>query len=71
VAIGRALAAKPALLLADEPTGNLDEAASDSILSLMLDLVAQSGTGLLLVTHSMPVASRLQRRLHLSDGLLQ
>ncbi len=68
VAIGRALAVRPDLLLADEPTGNLDEANSDAVLSLMLDLVAQSGTALFLVTHSAQVAARLSRHLHLSQG---
>jgi putative ABC transport system ATP-binding protein len=68
VAIGRALAARPALLLADEPTGNLDEASADSVLDLMLQLVADSGTALFLVTHSARIAARLARRLHLSGG---
>ncbi|MGB1390499.1 MAG: ABC transporter ATP-binding protein [Paracoccaceae bacterium] len=68
VAIGRALALRPALLLADEPTGNLDQANSDAVLSLMLDLVADSDTALFLVTHSEQVATRLSRHLHLSDG---
>ncbi|MEX0286181.1 MAG: ABC transporter ATP-binding protein [Paracoccaceae bacterium] len=68
VAIGRALAARPDLLLADEPTGNLDEANSDRVLDLMLDLVQESGTALFLVTHSEGVAARLSRRLHLSQG---
>jgi len=68
VAIGRALAVRPALLLADEPTGNLDQANSDAVLSLMLDLVADSDTALFLVTHSEQVAARLSRHLHLSDG---
>jgi putative ABC transport system ATP-binding protein len=71
VAIGRALAARPMLLLADEPTGNLDEAASETVMTLMLDLVAESGTALFMVTHSERVANRLSRRLHISDGRLQ
>jgi putative ABC transport system ATP-binding protein len=61
VAIGRALASRPALLLADEPTGNLDEATSDEVLQLLLDLLANSNTSLLMVTHSPRVAERLQR----------
>lgn len=68
VAIGRALAARPRLVLADEPTGNLDEATGDAVLDLMLRLVAQTGAGLLLVTHSPRLAARLGRRVHLSAG---
>lgn len=68
VAIGRALAARPALLLADEPTGNLDETASTAVMDLMLELVRDSGTALFLVTHSERIAARLDRRAHLSRG---
>ncbi len=70
VAIGRAMAAKPALLLADEPTGNLDEMASTRVLDLMLSLVRDTGTALLLVTHSQDIAARLDHRAHLSGGLI-
>ena len=70
VAIGRTLAARPALILADEPTGNLDEDAADRVLALMLDLVADSGAALLLVTHSPRLAAKLDRRAHLSRGRL-
>jgi putative ABC transport system ATP-binding protein len=68
VAIGRALALCPALLLADEPTGNLDEATGDAVLDLMLSLVADTKAALLLVTHSERVANRLGKRAHLSGG---
>ncbi len=68
VAIGRALAARPALLLADEPTGNLDETASTAVMDLMLELVRASGTALFLVTHSDRIAARLDARAHLSHG---
>lgn len=68
VAIGRAMAAQPKLLLADEPTGNLDETASATVLDLMLSLVAETGSALLLVTHSQDIAARLDRRAHLSGG---
>lgn len=68
VAIGRALAGRPLVLLADEPTGNLDEATSDQVISTMLDLVAASGAALLMVTHSTVIAARLSRRVHLSAG---
>jgi len=70
VAIGRALASRPALLLADEPTGNLDEATSDEVLQLLLDLLADSSTSLLMVTHSPRVAERLQRKVLLHLGRL-
>jgi putative ABC transport system ATP-binding protein len=70
VAIGRTLAAKPLMLLADEPTGNLDEATGDEVLELSLDLVAQTGCGFLMVTHSARLAAMLDRRLTLSNGRL-
>lgn len=68
VAIGRALAGKPGLILADEPTGNLDEATGEAVLSLMLGLVAEMGASLMMVTHSQRLAERLDRRLHLRAG---
>ncbi len=68
VAIGRALAARPALVLADEPTGNLDEATGDAVLDLMLALVAEQGAGLLLVTHSPRLAARCDARAVLRAG---
>jgi putative ABC transport system ATP-binding protein len=70
VAIGRALAAKPLLLLADEPTGNLDEATADDVLALARDLVARTGCGFLMVTHSTRLAATLDRRINLSAGLI-
>lgn len=70
VAVGRALAGKPALLLADEPTGNLDEATSADVLDLMLELCADAGAGLIMATHSMRAADRLSRREHLEHGQL-
>ncbi|MDG4647003.1 ABC transporter ATP-binding protein [Roseibacterium sp. SDUM158017] len=70
VAIARALAARPDLILADEPTGNLDEATGDAVLQLLLELVGETGAGLLMVTHSERLAARLGRRLVLSRGRL-
>ena len=70
VAIGRALATKPLLLLADEPTGNLDEATADQVLALTRDLVAQTGCGFLMVTHSTRLAATLDRHVNLSAGLI-
>ncbi|EBA03847.1 MAG: ABC transporter ATP-binding protein [Paracoccaceae bacterium] len=69
VAIGRALAAKPSLLLADEPTGNLDEENSEKVLGLMLSLIKDSGSSLLMVTHSRRLASKLGRHEHLRKGV--
>jgi putative ABC transport system ATP-binding protein len=70
VAIARTLAPQPDLVLADEPTGNLDEATADTVLTLLQDLVAETGAGLILVTHSERLAARLPRRLHLQGGRL-
>jgi putative ABC transport system ATP-binding protein len=70
VAIGRALAVRPLLLLADEPTGNLDEATADDVLALTRDLVKRTGCGFLMVTHSARLAATLDRRIHLSAGLI-
>ncbi|MCC6305551.1 MAG: ABC transporter ATP-binding protein [Rhodobacteraceae bacterium] len=70
VAIGRALAARPRLILADEPTGSLDEVAGEAVLDLMLGLVAETGTALLMVTHSLRLAGRLAGRVHLAGGRL-
>ena len=70
VAIGRALAVKPLLLLADEPTGNLDEATADDVLALTRDLVARTGCGLLMVTHSARLAATLDRQINLHAGLI-
>jgi putative ABC transport system ATP-binding protein len=70
VAIGRALAVKPLLLLADEPTGNLDEATADDVLGLARDLVKRTGCGFLMVTHSARLAAALDRRVLLHAGLI-
>ncbi len=71
VAIGRTLAARPALVLADEPTGNLDEETGARVLTLMQELAADTGAALLMVTHSQRLAARLDRRLHLERGLIR
>ena len=65
VAIGRAL-----VLLADEPTGNLDEATADDVLALARDLVARTGCGFLMVTHSARLAATLDRQINLHAGLV-
>ncbi|NDK48828.1 ABC transporter ATP-binding protein [Rhizobium laguerreae] len=68
VAIGRTLAARPPLILADEPTGNLDEQTGDAVLDLMLNLARTAGSALLLVTHSTRLAARLDRKVILRGG---
>jgi putative ABC transport system ATP-binding protein len=70
VAIARTLSPQPDLVLADEPTGNLDEATADTVLTLLQELVAETGAGLIMVTHSARLAARLPRRLHLRAGQL-
>ena len=68
VAIARALINQPRLLLADEPTGNLDETTADTVFALLCELVAETGAGLILVTHSERLAARLGRRMRLRAG---
>lgn len=68
VAIGRTLAARPPVILADEPTGNLDESTADAVLTIMLQLTNSAGIALLLVTHSNRLADKLDRRITLSGG---
>jgi putative ABC transport system ATP-binding protein len=68
VAIARALVHRPRLLLADEPTGNLDTANGENILALLRELTDETGTALVLVTHSEDAAAICHRRIHLRDG---
>lgn len=70
VAIARTLAARPALILADEPTGNLDENTADRVLAQLTQLVDDAGATLVLVTHSSALAARMGRQCHLSHGRL-
>lgn len=70
VAIARALVVKPALLLADEPTGNLDQENGNQVADLLFDLVQANGSTLILVTHNLGLANRCQRQLHLKQGRL-
>jgi len=70
VAIARALLHKPQLVLADEPTGNLDETSSLEVMGLFSDLVRQAGSGLLMVTHSRAMAAFMDRRVRLHNGRL-
>jgi putative ABC transport system ATP-binding protein len=68
VALARALAPRPALLFADEPTGNLDAANAAHVAGLMFDLVAETGAALVLVTHDETLAGRADRTVRLRDG---
>ncbi|MEM6587759.1 MAG: ABC transporter ATP-binding protein [Pseudomonadota bacterium] len=70
VAIARTLAARPALVLADEPTGNLDEGTAAEVIDQMQALVSQAGSALMMVTHSTALAARMGRQVHLSQGRL-
>ncbi len=70
VAVARALANRPALVLADEPTGNLDEATSDAVLSQFLGLVRGEGSAALVATHNERLAARMDRVVRLRDGML-
>ncbi|MDZ4689221.1 MAG: ATP-binding cassette domain-containing protein [Planctomycetaceae bacterium] len=70
VAVCRALINQPTLLLADEPTGNLDRSTADAVGSLLLDLNREQNTILVCVTHSQELATRFPRRFELRDGVL-
>ena len=70
VAVARALANKPALVLADEPTGNLDEATADKVLAQFLELVRGTGSAALVATHNERLAARMDRVVRLHEGVL-
>jgi lipoprotein-releasing system ATP-binding protein len=71
VAVARALANQPVLLLADEPTGNLDQATAEVVLVELLTIAQERGLGILIATHDPLVAGRLDRTVRLHDGRLE
>jgi predicted ABC-type transport system involved in lysophospholipase L1 biosynthesis ATPase subunit len=71
VAVARALMNRPKLLLADEPTGNLDEKTGDAVIDMLVDLCRETGTALVLVTHNPAHAAKCGRQLFLHDGVLK
>ncbi len=70
VAMARALVTEPALILADEPTGNLDTTTGDEIMSLLEQLHQERGTALVVITHEAEIAERADRRIELRDGVI-
>ena len=70
VAVARALATSPAVVLADEPTGNLDRESAEGVLAAMVDLATSHGTAFIVVTHDEEIAARAERALTLVDGTL-
>lgn len=70
VAIARALVGNPSVILADEPTGNLDQASADSIMALLMGLNRERAVAIVMVTHDASLAARFSRQIHVRDGAL-
>ncbi len=71
VAIARALAKNPAIVLADEPMGNLDSKSGESIMSILISLKTQRGITLLMITHDRQIATHCRRIIHIKDGMIE
>jgi putative ABC transport system ATP-binding protein len=71
VAIARAIVNQPSIIMADEPTGNLDTQSGDEIMELLLRLNQESGTTLIIVTHDPEIAEHTQRVIHIRDGCVE
>jgi putative ABC transport system ATP-binding protein len=71
VAIARALVNEPAIIFADEPTGNLDSKSGEEIMNILLDLNTEIGTTLVIVTHALEIANRTQRIIRIRDGIVE
>ena len=70
MAIARAIVGKPSLVLADEPTGNLDHSSAESIFELLSELKQETGCSLVVVTHDRDLASRFERQIEMRDGVV-
>lgn len=71
IAIARAMIGRPSIIMADEPTGALDSATGQQIMDLLVQEVKETGTTVVIVTHSMDIAKQCQRMIRISDGLVQ
>jgi putative ABC transport system ATP-binding protein len=71
VAIARAVVNEPAIVMADEPTGNLDSKSGDEVMDLLLNLNKERGTTIIIITHDLEIAERAHRTVHIRDGMIE